>query len=162
MSQGIFVMYYYKNFNIYRILHDLEIHQLLSCRCWFAKRGINFNLNRRRKKKRLSIIDSFERKISWDTLNARVDWEIRQRRVNARIDLFFKFHEKYIKLVSLLNTNIKHWINVDQRIIPDIERLWKDKIKFERVYTKQSEVTVSKITIFNNFLHEIFISLVIN
>ena len=109
-------------------------------RCWFAKRGVNFKLIRKRKKRRLAVVEKSERKIPWDVLHTRVAWEIQQRRFNARAALFSKFYENYVNLVSILKTNVDHWINLDQAVAPDIDRLWKDKTKFELVYTKQSAV----------------------
>merc|ERR1711871_1166690 len=64
-------------------------------RCWFAKHGVNFKLNRKSRKKRPSVVDSIERKVSWSLLLTRIEWEVHQRRINARADLLYTFQEKY-------------------------------------------------------------------
>jgi hypothetical protein len=36
------------------------------------------------------------------------------------------------------------WLEKDKDIVPDIERLSKDKMRFERIYTKQAEQLANK------------------
>lgn len=136
----------------YPAQHSFSIRQLL--RCWFAKHGVNFKLNRKSKKKRPSVGGSIERKVSWNLLLTRIEWEVHQRRINTRADLLHTFQEKYVKLVCILSANIKYWIDVDRVIVPDIDRLCKDKIKFERVYMKQSKVSSFLENLFCNVPHE--------
>ena len=112
-------------------------------RCWLAKYGVTFKVGRRKKKKRSPVVENFGRKIPWSNIHERVKWEIKQRMVNARTALFGALYKNYSKVVCLLTTNIKHWIKMDSAYIPDIERLSRDKTKFELVYTRQSEVFFS-------------------
>ena len=107
-------------------------------RCWFSKRGILFKLKRKKKKKRIAA-NGQPPKLTFEELSIRVDWEIFQRRRNAREALFAQFNQLYVDSVTLLEANISHWLEKDKLILPDIERLSQDKRRFELVYTKQSE-----------------------
>lgn len=116
----------------------LSLSPLLST-SWFAKRGVVFKLARKKKKKRVQTVAGQAKKLTFDELSVRVAWEILQRRINHRATLFSLFYDKYVDLVTILHTNVEHWLELHKAVGPDIERLYVDKQKFERNYTKMSE-----------------------
>ena len=107
-------------------------------RCWLYKRGVNFKLKRKRKKKRLSLLDGQTAKVSFAELSTRVDFELENRLLNGRRVLFSKLYEQYTSVVTLLETNINYWLERDKELDPKIQKLLVDKESYEKKYTSIS------------------------
>ena len=87
-------------------------------RCWFLKRGVAFKINRKKKKKRVKALAGQEAKITFDEICSRVEFETKQRRVNARNHLFYTLYDKFVESTSLLETNIVHWVINTAALLP--------------------------------------------
>ena len=121
-----------------------KLFRQYSTRIWFAKRNVVYKLYRKKKKKRVLRKEGAPDIIDRKELQARIDYEIKQRRVTARATLFEGLIQKYSSLVTMLKTNIDFWLERNKGIPALIESYAEQKEVVSEMHEEQSQETAAQ------------------
>lgn len=115
-------------------------YRIYSTVAWLNKRGVKFKVGRKRKKKRYEPVTD---KISFDELEVRINYELRQRQINDRKNNFYRLYEKHVKAVLLLDTNIAYWLKQFKKAEEFEAPLVEIREKYFKAHDEQSQITAA-------------------
>ena len=115
-----------------------RLYRSYSTKKWLGAYGVKFKVNRKKKKKRVMRAADMERQVPVEEIANRANFEIQQRRLTSRNNLFFELCERYTAVMGLLNTNINEWLARDMELRPVIEKIEAEVVKYDKDYTEKS------------------------
>lgn len=121
-----------------------KLFRQASTREWFSQRGVKYKLNRVRPKKRRLKQEGEEDTINQTDLRARINYEIRQRRLQSRKKVFHNLIQKYAKTMQMLDCNIEYWLAIDGTLPPEIEFLQGMRVDYYKEHEEQSQETAAQ------------------
>jgi hypothetical protein len=131
-----------------------KLFRQASTREWFSQRGVKYKLNRLRAKKRRIKQEGEEDAINSTELRSRIDYEIRQRRLQSRKKVFHNLIRHYAKTMQMLDCNIEYWLAIDGTLPPEIEFLTGMRVDYYKEHEDQSQETAAQKPLITPYEYE--------
>lgn len=134
-----------------------KLFRQYSTRKWFAARGVKFNLNRKRKKKRntkLIKAGDGELVITPDSLRERVNYERQQGRIMSRVARIDRMFQDYATVLRILELNTTYWVKQESAVFPLERKFIKLRRKYEDDHKKLSVIVAAQKATMDPQLYE--------